>query len=56
MHAPVVTQWMDIRPGFEGCLALPKRPRARGPGLKWVPQGETQEDQCRRKRVRRAAA
>jgi len=29
MHAPVVTQWMDIRPGFEGCLALPKK----GPGL-----------------------
>jgi carboxymethylenebutenolidase len=31
MTTAVSTQWMDIAPGFAGCLALP--PAGRGPGL-----------------------
>lgn len=36
MHAPVVTQWMDIGPGFAGYLALP--PAGSGPGLLMWPE------------------
>ena len=36
MHSPVVTQWMDIGPGFAGYLALP--PAGSGPGLLMWPE------------------
>lgn len=36
MHSPVVTQWMDIDPGFAGYLALP--PAGSGPGLLMWPE------------------
>lgn len=36
MHPPVVTQWMDIGPGFPGYLALP--PAGSGPGLLMWPE------------------